>query len=98
MQSHSLCSHCNSGDYIETEHGGFIVAINISKVTDRKKYDASIKSLNEEVRTQKPKNGIDKIVVPGDRNLGNKAGISDDVEIDVDEKYQSDLETLASIK
>lgn len=87
-----------SDDYIETEHGGFIIAIDISKVTDRNKYDASIKSLNEEVRTQKPKKGIDKIVVPGDRNLGNKAGISDDVEIDIDEKYQSDLAALASIK
>ncbi len=72
-----------SDDYVETEHGGFIIAINISKVTDRNKYDASIKNLNEEVRAQKPKNGVDKVIVPGDRNLKNKESITDETEIDI---------------
>ena len=36
-----------SNDYIETEHGGFIVAIDINKVTNKNKYDTSIKNLNE---------------------------------------------------
>jgi LDH2 family malate/lactate/ureidoglycolate dehydrogenase len=87
-----------SDDYIETEHGGFIIAIDISKVTDRNKYDTSIKSLNEEVRAQKPKNGIDAVVVPGDRNLGNKANMSDDMEIEVDIDHQASLSALANIK
>jgi LDH2 family malate/lactate/ureidoglycolate dehydrogenase len=87
-----------SDDYIETEHGGFIIAIDISKVTDRNKYDASLKSLNEEVRSQKPKVGVEHIIVPGDRNLENKTAISADTEIEIDETYQSDLVTLAESK
>jgi LDH2 family malate/lactate/ureidoglycolate dehydrogenase len=84
-----------SDDYIETEHGGFIIAIDISKVTDRNKYNASIKSLNEEVRAQTPKSGVDKVIIPGDRNLMNKAGITDETEIDIDESYQNELASLA---
>lgn len=87
-----------SDDYIETEHGGFIIAIDISKVTDRSKYDTSIRSLNEEVRAQKPKSGVDKIVVPGDRNLLNKAVLSDDMEIEMDTEYRDALSALANVK
>ena len=83
-----------SDAYIETEHGGFIIAIDISKTTDRNKYDASIKSLNEEVRAQRPKKGVERIMVPGDHNLENKASISDDTEIEIDEKYRKDLIAL----
>ena len=85
-----------SDSYIETEHGGFIIAIDISKVTDRTKYNASIKSLNEEIRAQKPKDGIDKVVAPGDRNLENKNSMSDDLDIELDSNYQNELVSLAN--
>lgn len=85
-----------SDEYVETEHGGFIIAIDISKVTNRNKYDASIKSLNEEVRSQKPKNGVEKVMIPGDRNLENKNAITDEVEIEVDSAYQNELLALAN--
>jgi LDH2 family malate/lactate/ureidoglycolate dehydrogenase len=81
-------------DYVEIEHGGFIIAIAIDKVTDRAQYDASMKSMNEKVRAQKPKKGIEKLVVPGDRNLGNKAGMDDSMEIEVDEEYRKMLTDL----
>ena len=84
-----------SDEYIEPEHGGFVIAIDISKVTDRKKYDESIKSLNEEVRSQKPKQGVDKIIVPGDRNLANKESLFDDAEIEVNPDYEKELIALA---
>src|SRR3989338_1102580 len=35
-----------SDAYIETEHGGFIIAIAIDKVTDREKYNTSVKITN----------------------------------------------------
>ena len=50
---------------------------------------------NEEVRAQKPKNGVDKVVVPGDRNLEKKLNISDDTDIEIDEKYKEILKNLA---
>jgi len=85
-----------SDEYIETEHGGLIIAIAIDKVTSRDKYDTSIKSLNEEVRSQKPRSGIDKVVVPGDRNLEYKKNMDDDTSIEVAADYQKELEELAN--
>ena len=76
-----------SDSYIETEHGGYIIAIAIDKVTDRQKYDTSVKSMNEKIRAQKPKKGIEKVMVPGDRNLERKNGASDDTDIVMDEEY-----------
>ncbi len=84
-----------SDAYIPTEHGGFIIAIAIDKVTDRKKYDASVKIMNEEIRSQKPKKGVDGVVVPGDRNFKEKAGVNDDTELEIDEEYKKVLENLA---
>jgi ureidoglycolate dehydrogenase (NAD+) len=86
-----------SDAYIETEHGGFIIAIAIDKVTDRKKYDTSVKIINEEVRAQKPKNGIDKVVVPGDRNLEKKLNVNDntETEVNISENYKKILINLA---
>ena len=63
---------------------------------DRQKYDTSVRITNEEVRAQKPKNGVDKVVVPGDRNLEKKLNISDDTDIEIDEKYKEILKNLAS--
>jgi LDH2 family malate/lactate/ureidoglycolate dehydrogenase len=85
-----------SNSYIETEHGGFIIAIAIDQITDRSKYDTSVSSMNKKIRSQKPKLGVDKVIVPGDRNLENKSGITDDSEIEVDEKYAQSLVDLAS--
>lgn len=85
-----------SDAYIESEHGGFIIAIAIDNVTKRTAYDASVKAMNEEIRSQNPKRGVDKVVVPGDRNLGKKLGMHDDTEIEVDEKYKEILMKLAA--
>lgn len=83
-------------DYIETEHGGFIIAIAIDRITDRARYDASMKSMNEEIRSQKPKAGVDKVIVPGDTNLERKAGMSDETEVTVSDEYVSLLQELAN--
>lgn len=72
-----------SDDYIEPEHGGFIIAIAIDRVTEKEKYQTSIKSLNEEIRSQKPKNGVEKVEVPGDRNLERKSEASTDIEVNL---------------
>ena len=81
--------------YIETEHGGFIIAIAIDKVTDSEKYETSVKSMNEKIRSQKPKDGILKVEVPGDRNLRGIIGIDDQTEIEINEEYKSILINLS---
>ncbi len=85
-----------SNSYIETEHGGFVIAIAIDKVTSRSAFDAGVKSMNEKIRAQKPKAGVEKVQVPGDRNLEKKAGITDETEIAVDEEYRKKLVDLIS--
>lgn len=82
--------------YFETEHGGFIIAIAIDSVTDRQKYDASMKATNEEIRAQKPRAGVEKVIVPGDRNLEKKLAFRDDMEIELDEGYIEKLKQLAA--
>lgn len=80
-----------SDGYVETEHGGFIIAIAIDKVTSRDAYNTSVKSINEEIRAQRPKKGAEKVIVPGDTNLERKNGLTDDSEIDVSEEYKDAL-------
>lgn len=84
-----------SDSYIPAEHGGFIIAIAIDKVTDRAKYDVSVKTMNEKIRAQKPKKGVEKILVPGDRNLSKKKGVTDDTDIEIDEELRNSLTKLA---
>ncbi len=84
-----------SSDYIEKEHGGFIIAIAIDKVTEIDKYEASIKSLNQKIRSQAPKKGVEKVIVPGDGNLSAKETITDDLEIDLDGETINELYFLS---
>ncbi len=64
-----------------------IIAIAIDKVTAKDKYATSVKSMNEKIRLQKPRKGVDRVLVPGDRNLSKKMGMNDDSEIEVAEEY-----------
>ncbi len=82
-----------SDAYIETEHGGIIV-VAIDKVTERSAYDESMKSLNEEIRDQKPRAGIGRVTVPGDRNLEHKNSLTDESEVVVDTEYLEKLNAL----
>jgi len=88
-----ISSQMNS--FVAEEHGGFIIAIAIDKVTRRKDYDIAVKSMNEKIRSQKPKSGVEKVVVPGDHNLEKKKGMSDEMEIEVNEEYVQVLTDLA---
>jgi LDH2 family malate/lactate/ureidoglycolate dehydrogenase len=85
-----------SDAYIETEHGGFIIAFAIDKVTDRTKYDESVKSLNQEIRAQRPKSGVEAVQVPGDRNLSKLVDMNEDSDIEVNEEYVVELKELAA--
>jgi len=80
--------------FIPEEHGGFIIAIAIDKITDRGRYDGSVKSMNEKIRAQKPKKGVEKVLVPGDRNLERMKGMSDETDIEVDEGFVKMLNEL----
>jgi len=80
--------------FVAEEHGGFIIAIAIDKVTSRKDYNTAVKDMNEKIRSQKPKRKVEKVIVPGDRNLERMKGMSDEMEIEVSEDYIKALNEL----
>jgi len=81
-----------SDGYIEAEHGGFLIAIAIDKVTEKDSYDKSIETLNKDIRSQKPRQGVESVQVPGDRNLSRKE--NDDFEVEVSQEYEVLLKEL----
>jgi LDH2 family malate/lactate/ureidoglycolate dehydrogenase len=83
-----------SDDYIEVEHGGFIIAIDIDKITDRKKYDASVLSINTEIRSHPAKDGT-TVIVPGDTNRRLKEAMTETTDIPVEDGYVAQLRELA---
>ncbi len=83
-----------SDGYVEPEHGGFLIAIAIEKVSNRNTYDASIRSINEEIRAQKPRQGVERVIVPGDTNLERKQGVSDESEVEISDEYRDILISL----
>ena len=87
-----ISSQMNS--FVAEEHGGFIIAVAIDKVTSRKDYDVAVKSMNEKIRSQKPKDGVERVVVPGDHNLERKKGMNDNIEISINEEYTKILKDL----
>lgn len=90
-----LSSAQMNDDSTMAEYGGFIIAIDINKVTDPKQYDASVKAMNEEIRAQKPKNGVSSVIVPGDTNRARMDGVTDDAEIELGTEFKAKLEELA---
>ena len=54
-----------------------------------------LKTLMKKIRAQKSKNGIDKVIAPGDRNLESKSIMSDDIEVKIDADYEAELIALA---
>ena len=80
-----ISSQMNS--YIPAEHGGFIIAIAIDKIAKKEDYDAAVKSMNDKIRAQKPKKGVEKVIVPGDRNLERMKGMNGETEVDVSPEY-----------
>ena len=96
MTSALVGAKCSSemNDYVEKEHGGFIIAIAIDKVTDVNNYNKSIGIINEEIRSHKPKRGVDKVIVPGDNNLERKKGLNDECQIEISDEYKKALDEL----
>ncbi|MBN1374269.1 Ldh family oxidoreductase [Candidatus Dojkabacteria bacterium] len=71
--------------YVNEDHGGFIIVINIEAFGSIQSFKNEISEFNREIRQQRPKKG-EHVIVPGDNNLNrldevNKSGM---VEIEED--------------
>jgi ureidoglycolate dehydrogenase (NAD+) len=82
-------------DYIPSEHGGLIIAIDIASLTDLAKFKESVSSLCQVIRSQKPNSNVDKVSVPGDRNHDKVRALIEAGSIEVEDSL---LERLASLQ
>lgn len=81
--------------YVNEEHGGLLVAFDISSFTGLNKFKKSVSSMNETIRSQKPAIGEDTVLVPGDRGYGKMRLLLRKGEIKIQRKLVEDLENLA---
>ena len=54
--------------YVNEEHGGIILAFDISTFTSMLKFKKSVSAMNDILRKQKPSKNVNKISIPGDRS------------------------------
>ncbi len=71
------------------EHGGIIIAFDISMLTNRTDYNESVKALNDSIRDSDAR-------VPGDSNLARLHEASDDTDIPLEEGLEQFLVDLTS--
>ena len=83
-----------SSEYVEIEHGGFLIAIAIDQVTNPDTYKDSVTAMNQKIRKQTPRENIPKVQVPGDMNFARYSGLSMESEIDLADDYLKQLKEL----
>ncbi len=64
----SMLSTEMSDTYIGTEHGGFILAIDINAMNPIESFKSEVSQMNTKVREQRGRDGT-KVIIPGDNNL-----------------------------
>lgn len=74
-------SNTQDPSYIDEDHGGFILAINLESFGSLEQFKSSTSQFNTYVRSQKSKDGS-PIVIPGDRNMQKIASSEKTVVID----------------
>jgi L-2-hydroxycarboxylate dehydrogenase (NAD+) len=82
--------------YVPKEHGMFLLAIDISSLTDLNSFKKSVSEMCDTIRLQKPKKGIKKVLIPGDSSQDRydkafHAGV-----IDIEESLYQELMTIAN--
>ena len=80
--------------YVEEEHGGCIVAIDIAAFSPLETFKEDVSRLNEKISQQKPKKG-ERIIVPGETNWNKFIQANEKGFVFVDEKTWKELTRLA---
>ena len=71
--------------YVDEDHGGFIMTINISAFTDLEKFKEEVSDFNSLIRSQTPAQGK-KVIVPGDNNRKKYEDAVESGVVNVDEE------------
>jgi LDH2 family malate/lactate/ureidoglycolate dehydrogenase len=88
-------SNMQNPDYINEDHGGFLIVIDIDAFTTRERFESEVAVLNTIIREQKPATGSTKVIVPGDNNLERLHAVQESESVEIDEAILNDLKGLA---
>jgi len=89
----SLLSNEMDPDYIPSEHGGLLIAIDIESFTEIGKFKKSVSGLCDVIRSQKSKAG-EEIYIPGDISYKKIKAVFDSSEIEVEQNIIDSLNNL----
>jgi ureidoglycolate dehydrogenase (NAD+) len=90
----SLLSTQMDPSYVLEEHGGLLIALDISTFTDIRKFKKSVSQMCDVIRKQKPKKGVNHITVPGDRSYARLEEAKKEGLIDIEKEKYEDLKKL----
>jgi len=91
----SFLSNEMHDDYINEEHGGLIIAIDVASFTDVNKFKKSVSEMCRVTREQKPAKGVDRITVPGDRSHEKEGALRKQNEVELEDSNYETLKQLA---
>lgn len=82
-------------NYVNEDHGGFLIVVDINAFSDTETFKSEVSELNSVVRNQKPAIGVDKVIIPGDKNLQRLKETLESGNVEVDEKILEKLKAFA---
>jgi LDH2 family malate/lactate/ureidoglycolate dehydrogenase len=92
----SRLSNSMDPSYINEEHGGFIICIDISKFSDLKQFKSEVSEFNNVIRKQRAKEEHE-VTVPGDRSFEKSFLLLKGDKVNVDEGVWKKLNELTQI-
>lgn len=90
----SLLSTQMSPGYVVEEHGGLLITIDISSLTDLSNFKKSVSEMCEHIRNQVPAENIEQITIPGDRAYKRRDNILQAGEVEVEQEIIDKLNDL----
>lgn len=93
----SKLSNAMDPSYINEEHGGFIIAIDISKFSELSKFKSEVSTFNNVIREQEGKDKS-KVNVPGDRSFEKSSNQINSGIVDIDEEVWNKLNDLLEVR
>lgn len=82
-------------NYVNEDHGGFLIVIDIEAFTTHEKFEAEVSAFNDLIRSQKPAPGVEKVIVPGDNNLERLQTVLTTGTVEVSDEIVAELKALA---
>lgn len=91
----SLLSTEMSPNYVVEEHGGLLITIDITALTNLSNFKKSVSEMCEQIRNQIPAEGVEQITIPGDRAYQRRDKILKAGEVEIEQKILDEIKDLA---